>query len=90
MRLKLIACALLLASAAHAQKFESTTYLECMEKAGKDAKQAWKDECHRLPDVKTRDEDHCALPILIARELNARQKARWNVCAQAKSAGALK
>jgi hypothetical protein len=75
---------------AQAQTFVSTTYLECMEKAGNDYKQGWKNECHKNPEVKTRDEYDCPLPILVARELNSILKGRRDVCSQAQSAGVLR
>jgi hypothetical protein len=75
---------------AQAQTFVSTTYLECMEKAGNDYKREWKYQCHKDPEVKTRDEDNCPLPILVVRELNSILKGRRDVCSQAQSAGVLR
>ncbi len=85
----MIALACLLAPAIASAQDKVTTYRECVVKADVDYKAAWKEQCHKRPEVKTRDEANCDLPIFIGSSLNNNLKMARDLCSQAKSAGVL-
>jgi hypothetical protein len=90
MRIALACLVIILACSTVSAQEKVTTYIDCVHKADFDAKAKWKEQCHLRPDVKTRDEDNCQLPILIASSLNNNLKMARDLCSQAKSAGVLK
>ncbi len=83
------ALACLLVPAVALAQDKVTTYLECIHKADADYKTKWKDQCHLRPEVKTRDEADCDLPLFIGSSLNNNLKMARDLCSQAKSAGVL-
>jgi hypothetical protein len=86
-----LTCLFVIAACSTASAQEKvTTYLDCVHKADFEYQAKWKEQCHLRPEVKTRDEAKCDLPLFIGSSLNNNLKMARDLCSQAHAAGVLK